>query len=652
MADTLTDSMHSNDSSCPGFYCVEATLYRKIVGTTIFIIIWPFIVLDIKIFPLGRPAAALLGATLMVLFVVVPQDQVYAILGEKGNLQTLCLLVGMMLMSYYYDREGILQRIALWIFGNKKPFKTILWKVCVFSAILSAVITNDATCLVITPLLLKEHMKQGRSEKELTPLLLGIATSANIGSAATFFGNPQNAFIAANSEGGVSLLIFFATSLPAAMIGLGLSLGLLYLFYIRRTCMKQEDLLTPLEPSTNTETAVTNEVLSVCSSQEKQTLAESRQEMALSYDRSANPQLTCQMAKERESLYSNEHRISNSLSTNAKTCYYYFDVKFQHGGEDSVTFSNSLQQDQTPQPVGTSYEYGALQTSGESGVPSGRKSRLRRRSNESSIAESSFTTAIENPAKESLIQELPDQEEGDPEKTKSITSQPETQPKATWRKKAFITWLVVITSILIILLAIPPPPILSVEFNLGLVPIGAGVLTMFVDTILNRKYPFDAIQKVDWNVIMMFIGLFVWLGGFENTRFPADTFSGIKPHMDLSTVGGVLLFSVFVIVGSNVLSNVPLVILVVDQLFAFKCGDDTYCTAQLTGMILAWVSTIAGNFTLIGSVANLIVAEKARCVVNYRLTFWEYLKFGFCSTMVVLFVGLPIVYFTSKNIHI
>ena len=647
MADTLTDEMHGNDSSCPGFYCVEATLYRKIVGTTIFVVIWPFIVLDIKRFPLGRPAAALLGATLMIIFVVVPQNQVYAILGEKGNLQTLCLLVGMMLMSYYYDREGILQKIALWIFGNKKPFKTILWKVCVFSAILSAVITNDATCLVITPLLLKEHVKQGRPDKELTPLLLGIATSANIGSAATFFGNPQNAFIAANSEGAVSLLIFFATSLPAAVIGLGLSLGLLYLFYFRRTCMKQ-DLLTPLEPSINTE-AATNAMLYVHSSQEKQTLSESRQEMALSYDRSANPHLTCQIAEERESFYKNEQNTSDSLSTTGKTGYYYFDVKFQHGGEDSVTSSNCLQ---TPQPVGTSYEYGAMQTSGESWVPSGRKSRLERRSNESNITESSFNTANENPAKESLIQELPDQDEEDIEKAISMTSQPITQSKATWRKKLFVTWLVIITSFLVILLAIPPPPIVSVEFNLGLVPVGAGVLTMFVDTIINRKYPFDAIQKVDWNVIMMFIGLFIWLGGFENTRFPADTFTSIKPHMDLSTVGGVLLFSVFVIVGSNVLSNVPLVILVVDQLFSFKCGSDTYCSAQLTGMILAWVSTIAGNFTLIGSVANLIVAEKARCVVNYRLTFWEYLKFGFCSTMVVLFVGLPIVYFTSKNINI
>ena len=98
----------------------------------------------------------------------------------------------------------MLQVIALWIFGNEKPFKYVLWKICVLSAILSAIITNDANCLVVTPLILKEHMKQGRPHREIAPLLLGIATSSNIGSAATFFGNPQNAFIAANSQGEVS----------------------------------------------------------------------------------------------------------------------------------------------------------------------------------------------------------------------------------------------------------------------------------------------------------------------------------------------------------------------------------------------------------------------------------------------------------------
>jgi Na+/H+ antiporter NhaD/arsenite permease-like protein len=53
------------------------------------------------------------------------------------------------------------------------------------------------------------------------------------------------------------------------------------------------------------------------------------------------------------------------------------------------------------------------------------------------------------------------------------------------------------------------------------------------------------------------------------------------------------------------------------------------------------VSTVAGNLTLLGSVANLIVAERAR--QHYELGFFEYLRFGLASTVVVLAIGVPLV---------
>ena len=74
------------------------------------------------------------------------------------------------------------------------------------------------------------------------------------------------------------------------------------------------------------------------------------------------------------------------------------------------------------------------------------------------------------------------------------------------------------------------------------------------------------------------------------------------------------------------------------------CGNER-CEGTLGGLLLAWISTIAGNFTLIGSVANLLVAEKARTSAEYNLTFWAYLRFGFVSTLIVIYTSLPIVYF-------
>ena len=62
-------------------------------------------------------------------------------------------------------------------------------------------------------------------------------------------------------------------------------------------------------------------------------------------------------------------------------------------------------------------------------------------------------------------------------------------------------------------------------------------------------------------------------------------------------------------------------------------------------LILAWASTIAGNLTLVGSAANLIVSEEAMKAefLGYELTFFSHLLFGFPSTLLVLAVGLPLV---------
>jgi Na+/H+ antiporter NhaD/arsenite permease-like protein len=62
-------------------------------------------------------------------------------------------------------------------------------------------------------------------------------------------------------------------------------------------------------------------------------------------------------------------------------------------------------------------------------------------------------------------------------------------------------------------------------------------------------------------------------------------------------------------------------------------------------LILAWVSTVAGNLTLLGSAANLIVCEQARRAqfFGYNLTFWSHLRFGVPSTIVVTAIGLLIV---------
>ena len=91
--------------------------------------------------------------------------------------------------------------------------------------------------------------------------------------------------------------------------------------------------------------------------------------------------------------------------------------------------------------------------------------------------------------------------------------------------------------------------------------------------------------------------------------------------------------------GSNVVSNVPMVLLVGPHLSSV--GDP-----GLGWVLLAFTTTVAGNLTIVGSVANIIVAETAR--EHYSLGFCEYLRFGVVSTLVVLAAGVPVVWLTCR----
>ena len=61
-------------------------------------------------------------------------------------------------------------------------------------------------------------------------------------------------------------------------------------------------------------------------------------------------------------------------------------------------------------------------------------------------------------------------------------------------------------------------------------------------------------------------------------------------------------------------------------------------------LIVAWVSTVAGNLSLLGSAANIIVCEQARQApqLGYTLSFWSHLKFGVPSTLIVTTIGLTL----------
>jgi Na+/H+ antiporter NhaD/arsenite permease-like protein len=138
---------------------------------------------------------------------------------------------------------------------------------------------------------------------------------------------------------------------------------------------------------------------------------------------------------------------------------------------------------------------------------------------------------------------------------------------------------------------------------------------------------------VDWDLILLFIGLFVVIGNVQRQGLLTGIMADIQSHVPLYAP---IPFSAVTLVLSNLVSNVPAVLLLKPGL-AVPAGPSDPVTA--TWYLLAVVSTFAGNLTLLGSIANLIVAEQAR-PHGITLSFREYLKVGLPLTILTTVLGV------------
>jgi Na+/H+ antiporter NhaD/arsenite permease-like protein len=147
--------------------------------------------------------------------------------------------------------------------------------------------------------------------------------------------------------------------------------------------------------------------------------------------------------------------------------------------------------------------------------------------------------------------------------------------------------------------------------------------------ITRRVKPERVYREIDWSLLVLFIGLFIVVAGVERTAVLASLF-GAARQMHLEEIG---VLSACAAVLSNVVSNVPAVLLF--KPFVPQMGDPV--RAWLT---LAMSTTLAGNLTILGSVANLIVIQRARHEV--RISFWEYFKVGAPLTVLTIAVGIAL----------
>lgn len=164
--------------------------------------------------------------------------------------------------------------------------------------------------------------------------------------------------------------------------------------------------------------------------------------------------------------------------------------------------------------------------------------------------------------------------------------------------------------------------------SLPLVAITCGAVMVAIA----QRDPAFAVERVDWDLLLLFSGLFVVMRGLEATGAVAwiDQRAFVLAQGGSEGLTGAVVSGVMVVL-SNLISNVPAVMLWRDVVPHLP-------NAQLMWRIVAMSSTFAGNLLLIGSVANLIVAERAEAQ-GVRIGFGEYARVGVPVTLLTVLWG-------------
>ena len=150
---------------------------------------------------------------------------------------------------------------------------------------------------------------------------------------------------------------------------------------------------------------------------------------------------------------------------------------------------------------------------------------------------------------------------------------------------------------------------------------------------VSGRVPREALMRVDWPLLLFFAGLFVVVAGVGRSGAADRMHEGIAPFLGEGAVRQTVVFSAFSVAASQLVSNVPFVLL---------AGSWIPNTADpdLMWLATALSSTLAGNLTIVGSVANIIVLELAG--ERGRIGFWRFLAYGLPVTALTLVVSLAL----------
>ncbi|KQJ96919.1 silicon efflux transporter LSI2 [Brachypodium distachyon] len=565
---------------------VLASTPKVVLGCVAFSIFWVLAVFpSVPFLPVGRTAGSLLGAMLMVLFRVMTPEEAYAAI----DLPILGLLFGTMVVSIFLERADMFQYLGSMLSWKSRGSKDLLFRVCLVSAVASALFTNDTTCVVLTEFILKVARQNNLPPQ---PFLLALASSSNIGSSATPIGNPQNLVIAV--ESGISFGAFLFGIFPAMILGVITNTCILLCYFWKYLSVdKEKDQEAPAAAAAGAEVVTVDDEVTA-----SHRFTPARMSHASSFNADVGDCIGEPM------------RRSDSMSRagNGDAMAMAMRSRSYNSSEGDIQVAiRSLRASSLSQ------EMVEVSTVCDGRRDEGPRKITRTTSHQRSV----------------IIEDAPELElaDSDKEKPEEAARQQKSWKVLVWKAAVYLTTLGMLISLLM-------------GLNMSWTAITAALVLLALDFTDAQA----CLEKVSYSLLIFFCGMFITVDGFNRTGIPNALWELVEPHARIDSAKGIALLAVVILVLSNVASNVPTVLLLGTRVAA-SAGAISPASEKKAWLILAWVSTVAGNLTLLGSAANLIVCEQARRAQfhGYNLTFWSHLRFGVPSTIIVTAIGLLIV---------
>lgn len=171
----------------------------------------------------------------------------------------------------------------------------------------------------------------------------------------------------------------------------------------------------------------------------------------------------------------------------------------------------------------------------------------------------------------------------------------------------------------------------KLNLSIPLIALTGGALVL----ILGKIRPSSIIRAVDWVLLLFFASLFIVVRGIEKAGLLEGLINSSQLTADLKGIGALHLIS---LIFSQVVSNVPYTMLILPVMKSIN--------SELLWLTLASASTLAGNATIIGAMANLIVIESAE-KHKVKIRFFEFLKTGLLATLLSFIISILLLWLQS-----